>query len=96
MKDNHLQTWLEKPQHGYLFRIRKDTNRVKESATHLWLKKFPFLGMSKDTYMLSMKKKFSQDLLKQNFQLTNKSVRTADYVVTPQKPFNTLLMHDRI
>ena len=42
MKDNHLQTWLEKPQHGYLFRIRKDTNRVKESATHLWLKKISF------------------------------------------------------
>ena len=44
MKENHLQTWLKKPQHGYLFRNREDKNQVNESATHLWLKKSSFLS----------------------------------------------------
>ena len=39
MKENHLQIWLKKSQHGYLFRNREDSNQVNESATHLWLKK---------------------------------------------------------
>ena len=38
MKENHRQTWLKKPQHGYLFRNREDRNQVNENATHLWLK----------------------------------------------------------
>ena len=42
MKENHLQTWLKKPQHSYLFRIREDSNQVNETATHLWLKKSSF------------------------------------------------------
>ena len=42
MKENHLQTWLKNPQHGYLFRNRNDRNQVNESATHLWLKKSSF------------------------------------------------------
>ena len=42
MKENHLKIWLTKPQHGYLFRSREDSNQVNESATHLWLKKSSF------------------------------------------------------
>ena len=38
MNENHRQTWLKKPQHGYLFRNREDRNQVNENATHLWLK----------------------------------------------------------
>ena len=42
MKENHLQTWLKKPQHSYLFRNREDSNQVNDSATYLWLKKSSF------------------------------------------------------
>ena len=42
MKENHLTTWLKKPQHGYLFRSREDSNHLNESATHLWSKKSSF------------------------------------------------------
>ena len=42
MKENHLKTWLKKPQHDYLFRSREDSNQVNESGTHLWLKKSSF------------------------------------------------------
>ena len=42
MKDNHLQTWLKKPQHGYLFRTRKEGNEINESETHLYTKKLSF------------------------------------------------------
>ena len=42
MKENHLQTWLKKSQHGYLFRNREDSNQINESPTHLWLKKSSF------------------------------------------------------
>ena len=33
MKENHLQTWLKKLQHSYLFRSCEDSNQVNESAT---------------------------------------------------------------
>ena len=42
MKENHLRIWLKKPQHGYLFRSREDSNHLNESATHLWSKKSSF------------------------------------------------------
>ena len=35
MKENHPQTWLKKPQLGYLFRNPEDRNQVNESARHL-------------------------------------------------------------
>ena len=44
MKESHLQTWLKKPQHGYLFQNHEDRNQVNEIATHLWLKKPSFLS----------------------------------------------------
>ena len=65
-KKNHLQTWLKKSQHGYLFRDCEDSNQVNESATHLWLKCHPFRHMSKDIYQPSRKRKYSQDHLSQN------------------------------
>ena len=43
MKENHQQTWLQEPQHDYLFRSCKGSNQVNESAAHLWLKNSSFL-----------------------------------------------------
>lgn len=37
INDNHLQTWIEKPQHGNLIQTCKDTNQANENARHLWL-----------------------------------------------------------
>ena len=44
MKENHLQIWLKKPQHDYLFWNRKGSNQVNESATHLQSRKSSFLS----------------------------------------------------
>ena len=42
MKENHLQAWVEKPQHGYLMRTRKNVEDCRELATNAWLKKSTF------------------------------------------------------
>ena len=42
MKENHLLAWVEKPQHGYLMRTRKDVERCHDIATNGWLKKSTF------------------------------------------------------
>ena len=42
MKDSHLQAWIEKPQHGYLMRTRKEVEDCHEKATNAWLKKSTF------------------------------------------------------
>ena len=44
MKENHVKTWLKKPQPSYLFCSHEDSNQVNESATQLWLKKSSFLS----------------------------------------------------
>ena len=44
MKENHLKTWLKKPQPSYLFCSHEDSNQVNESATQVWLKKSSFLS----------------------------------------------------
>ena len=55
MKENHLQTWLKKPQHDHLFRSHQDNNQVNESATNLRLKKSPFSSHA-EGYLLATKK----------------------------------------
>ena len=55
MKENHLQTWLKKPQHDHLFRSHQDNNQVNESATNLRLKKSPS-SSHVEGYLLATKK----------------------------------------
>ena len=62
MKENHHQTLIDKPQPGYLIRAGKDNNQVNESQTNLSLEKYRYLHMSKDTDLLSRKRKLSQDI----------------------------------
>ena len=42
MKENHVTTWIKKPQHGYLFRTRKSVGQTNEDLTNSWLKKSTF------------------------------------------------------
>ena len=42
MKENHLQAWKEKPQHGYLMRTREDLTQKNEIASNAWMKRSTF------------------------------------------------------
>ena len=42
MKENHLQAWKEKPQHGYLMRTREDLTQKNEKASNAWMKRSTF------------------------------------------------------
>ena len=42
MKENHLQAWVAKPQHGYLMRTRKKRKGCQEAQTNAWLKRSTF------------------------------------------------------
>ena len=42
MKENHLQAWKEKPQHGYLMRTREDLTQKNETASNAWMKRSIF------------------------------------------------------
>ena len=42
MKDNHLNAWIAKPQHGYLFRTRSSVKNTNETHTNAWMKKSSF------------------------------------------------------
>ena len=42
MKENHLTAWIEKPQHGYLMRTRRNVEEGQEATTNAWLKKSTF------------------------------------------------------
>ena len=42
IKDNHLQAWIKKPQHGYLMRTRLQITDKNESASNTWMKKSTF------------------------------------------------------
>ena len=42
VKENHLQTWKEKPQHGYLMRTREDLTQKNETASNAWMKRSTF------------------------------------------------------
>ena len=42
MKENHLQAWVKKPQHGYLMKTREAVEQRNETATNAWLKKSTF------------------------------------------------------
>ena len=42
LKDDHLDKWKKKPQHGYLNRTRETVSNVNEKYTNAWLKKSSF------------------------------------------------------
>ena len=42
MKENHLQAWKEKPQHGHLMRTREDLTQKNETASNAWMKRSTF------------------------------------------------------
>ena len=91
MKENHLQTWLKNPQHGYLFWNREDRNQVNESATHLWLKKSSFLSHvewylsaihEEETFTRSLKsKRLTDEHINLNCRLCGNQKETIQHII---------------
>ena len=91
MKDNHLETWIKKPQHGYLFRTRKDANQVNESATHLWLKTSSFSShvegyisaiQEEEIFTRSLKaKRLPNEQINPNCRLCGNSKETIQHII---------------
>ena len=42
IKSNHLEKWVNKNQHGYLKRSRKNVQDIDNQNTEIWLKNAPF------------------------------------------------------
>ena len=42
MKEHHVTTWNNKPQHGYLFRGRQNVENANDDATNMWMRKSTF------------------------------------------------------
>ena len=73
MKENHQQTWLQEPQHDYLFRSCKGSNQVNESAAHLWLKNSSFL-LHAEGYLSVIQKEEIFTRSRKSKSLTNEHV----------------------
>ena len=39
LKDLHYTTWMNKPQHSYLFKSREHVTNIDKESTNFWLKK---------------------------------------------------------
>ena len=93
MKENHTQTWLKKPQHGYLFRNREDSSQVNESATHLWLKKSSFLShvegyisaiQEEEIFTRSLKsKRLTDENINPNCRLCGNQKEIIQHIIAP-------------
>ena len=91
LKENHLQAWIEKPQHGYLMRTRKDVDRCNETATNGWLKKSTYSShvegyvcavQEEEIFTNALRtKRLKEDPTKANCRLCKHSKETIQHIV---------------
>ena len=91
MKENHLQAWVEKPQHGYLERTRKDVEQCQEKATNGWLKKSTFSShvegylcaiQEEEIFTNALKtKRLKEDPAKANCRLCKRSRESIQHII---------------
>ena len=91
LKENHLQAWIEKPQHGYLMRTRKDVEAINETATNAWLKKSTFSShvegylcavQEEEIFTNALKtKRLKEEPAKANCRLCRKNKETIQHII---------------